>query len=327
MEAKMLKFDVANHRLSRLDSTTLASSKILERPDLQAAIVRSWEAFSSELGLEEARLLGEELQPHPSCNDRIDLLALDTDDRPVVIELKRHRDKLQLLQAVSYAAMVAKWSGQHFRDVAASAPGPLRDALTGLIGEDFTPGSPRIILLAESFDPEVILTADWLSSFGVDICAYAITPLAFGSELFVRLDRRFPLVGLDELYRSRRTRPPSNQREADWEPILSELRFTFAREAYTTFSKVKLGIPSHRRFPHMYPKSPFGAMNINLRKDYLKIYTHDQDEAMGTKLRALLGDDVQIDLWGSSETQNSGYTFVIRTAAQFRRLMLAVGEK
>ena len=322
----MLKFDPAARKLSKMNATTLANAKILERTDLQAAIVASWEAFSGELGLEEARLLGEEIQPHPSCNDRIDLLAIDTDDRPVVIELKRHRDKLQLLQAVSYAAMVAKWPVERFRTVASTAPPALREALASLVGDDFEPGPPRIILLAESFDAEVILTADWLRGFGVDICAYAVVPLELAGETFLLLDRRFPLAGLDDLYRVRRSRPAAAETGADWDAVLADLRFPFAREAYATFSKLKAGIPRHRRFPHMYARGPFGPMSINLRRDYLKIYNYDQGDEMGDKLRGALGPEVQVDTWGSAESQNSGYTFAIKTREQFQRFMRAVGE-
>lgn len=322
----MLRFDPQAKKLTRLAPSTLAQSRILEREDLQAAVIASWEAFSAELGLEEARLLGQEIQPHSACGDRIDLLALDSDDRPVVIELKRHRDKLQLLQAVSYAAMVARWSVEQYRAAATAAPAGQREGLPAVLGDDFIAGSPRIILLAESFDPEVILTADWLRGFGVDICAYAISAVDFAGQTVLRLDRRFPLAGLDDLYHARRPRPAPAEDVADWESVLSELRFPFAREAYAAFSAVRRGIPRHRRFPHMYAKGPFGPLSINMRRDYLKVYNYDQAAEMGASLRAALGTDVTVDTWGSEESQNSGYTFAIKTREQYLRFMAAVSQ-
>jgi len=78
----------------------LTQSKVLERADLQAAIKTSWDSFAAELGYDELFLVGSEVVPHESCMDRIDLLGLSRDGTPIVFELKRHRDKLQLLQAI-----------------------------------------------------------------------------------------------------------------------------------------------------------------------------------------------------------------------------------
>ncbi len=105
----MLEFDTDRKKLSRVKSSTLHASQVLERQDLQAAFVSSWDAFKSELGFEELHYVGQEVSPHRSCDDRIDILAIDGDGRPVIMELKRGRDKLQLLQAITYAAMVSTW--------------------------------------------------------------------------------------------------------------------------------------------------------------------------------------------------------------------------
>src|ERR1017187_5096000 len=100
----MLKVDPSTKTLVPVNSTTLTQTNILERTHLQASIVRSWDVFISELGYEEIFLVGSEIEPHDSCHDRIDLLGLSRDGTPIVFELKRHRDRLQLLQAISYAA-------------------------------------------------------------------------------------------------------------------------------------------------------------------------------------------------------------------------------
>jgi hypothetical protein len=78
----MLKLNPASKRLEAVSSTTLAQANILERADLQDAILHSWDSFCGELGFEELFLVGSEIAPHESCNVRIDILALGGDGKP-----------------------------------------------------------------------------------------------------------------------------------------------------------------------------------------------------------------------------------------------------
>ena len=191
----MLKVDPQSRTLSQLSTTTLKHSNILERDHLQAAILSSWDAFCGEMGFEELFLVGSEITPHDSCRDRIDILAIDADGHPVVLELKRHRDKLQLLQAISYASMIARWDADRFLSALPGNGAGQSDELRALLSdESFELREPRVVLLAESFDPEVILSADWLAGFGVSILAFAISALEHGSETLLSIDQRFPLL-------------------------------------------------------------------------------------------------------------------------------------
>jgi RecB family endonuclease NucS len=99
--------------MMRLGPKPLASVGILERNDLQQMIKNTPAEFFAELG-EQLLPLGEEIRPSEVVDDRIDLLALDADGATVVIELKRGAHKLQLLQALTYAALVAQRSNVRF---------------------------------------------------------------------------------------------------------------------------------------------------------------------------------------------------------------------
>jgi hypothetical protein len=191
----MLKLDPTSKKLEAVPSTSLTQTRILERADLQAAILNSWDSFCGELGFEELFLVGAEIMPHESCNVRIDILALGRDGQPVVFELKRHHERLQLLQALSYAAMVARWDAQCFLKELGTNQDEEADELRSLLNDDsFQLSNPQVVLIAEGFDPEVILTADWLSNFGVSISAFAVSAVEYRGDTLISIDQKFPLA-------------------------------------------------------------------------------------------------------------------------------------
>jgi hypothetical protein len=105
----MLRIDRAKRTMVRLGPKPLATAGILERDDLQQMIHNAPGEFFAELG-EQLLPLGQEIRPSEVVDDRIDFLALDTDGVAVIIELKRGAHKLQLLQALAYAALISDWT-------------------------------------------------------------------------------------------------------------------------------------------------------------------------------------------------------------------------
>lgn len=323
----MLKLDPDSKTLVPVSSTTLTGSKILERAHLQEALVRSWDAFTSELGYEELFLVGSEVVPHDACRDRIDLLALSREGTPVVIELKRHRDRLQLLQAISYAAMVAKWDAGRFTQALGTTGDEDTEELRSLLeGDAFELKGPEIILIAESFDPEVILGAEWLSQFGVPISAFAISAVEHQGEILISIDQRFPLSGVDDVYVHRTSYAPQRTADASWDEALKNTRFSFATQARDVFQRHAAGSPQYRRFSSMYAASPLGRMSISFKRKYLKIYTADQSPEAEKVIRGRLEPIITVSTWGNEGTQNSGFTFKIETDEQFAHFLKAVGE-
>lgn len=109
----MLRLDKIGKSLHRLQPKKLADAGFLERTHVQQMIRQNAGDFFAELG-ETLLLIGEEIEPTDFVADRIDLLAIDTEGGVVVIELKRGNNKLQLLQALGYAGMIAKWPAEKF---------------------------------------------------------------------------------------------------------------------------------------------------------------------------------------------------------------------
>lgn len=178
----MLKVDRDGVGLKRVRTKTLAEAGILERRDLQQMIVRDADAFFEEMG-ERLLLIGQEVRPSDYVNDSIDLLALDESGAAVVIELKRAEQKLQLLQALSYAAMLKDWGADDFiQERSRFAQEPSSDSADAIA--DHIAGSDtnevnrrqRVVLIAESFDYALLRTCEWLAeSYGVNIKCYRIT--------------------------------------------------------------------------------------------------------------------------------------------------------
>ena len=90
-EHDMLKFDVTKKEFTSLDQCAMKGENILERYDFQAALVKSWERIKAFLGLPTAFLVGQEIRPHNSVDDAIDLLAFDPEDSSLTVT---RRDRL-----------------------------------------------------------------------------------------------------------------------------------------------------------------------------------------------------------------------------------------
>lgn len=175
---------------------------------LQALIVANPEAFFMELG-EDLILIGDEIAPSDVIDRRIDLLALDRQGSVVVIELKRGSDRLQLLQAVSYAALISDWTPQHLVELIASKRKMTEADATEQIDSfldcelSAVNESQRVVLLAEAYDYGVLAAGQWLTErYGLDIRCYQmrlarqgeLTPLSC-TRLFPARDLRDQAVG------------------------------------------------------------------------------------------------------------------------------------
>jgi len=193
----MLRLDKSTGALVRLADSSTQGAGLLERSDIQKMIRQNAGDFFKELG-EDLLLIGEEVQPADFVKDRIDLLALDSEGTAVIIELKRGADnKLQLMQAISYAGMVSEWDSERIlRQYAIFVKKPIEDArdeLEQFLNEGLGTlnQSQRIVLLPDQFPYEVLIGSKWLPE--KDIRCYRFV-LAEGelSQIFVTCPRVYP---------------------------------------------------------------------------------------------------------------------------------------
>ncbi len=222
----MLKIDRKKQSFSLLDTPSLADVSITERYDLQEFICNSPEAFFKEIG-QNLFLLGKEVEPSKSVQDRIDVLAMDKEGCCVVVELKRGTHKLHLLQAISYAGMISQWESD---DVLQLLDDERQEALADFLEVDTEEinREQRIILVAEAFDYALLIGAEWLSEqHGVDVtcCRIALAKDSATDSEYLVCSNVYPAPELakEAVQRGRRKIGTSKIKWADWETALESV--------------------------------------------------------------------------------------------------------
>ena len=168
-----------------LKPTRFADENIWERKHIE-----EWIRKNPQILGEELLVVSIEFDQFDQSGERIDVLAVDGNGNLVVVELKRSSGGGSAeLQAIRYAAMVStmtlsllaphyvsylrKYDNYIISDEEAMQR--IRAFVTNPGFEDLT-DTPRIILCAQDFGPELTSTVLWLNSFGLDITCVRITP-------------------------------------------------------------------------------------------------------------------------------------------------------
>ena len=241
----MLRIERQQKRFTRLDQPKLAEASITERYDLQQFIFNSSEDFFAEVG-EDFFIIGKEIPPSKVIQDRIDLLAVDPEGNVVIIELKRGNDKLQLLQAVAYAGMVAQWKTGDFLGL---LDADRQEKLVDFLNVDTAEinREQRIVLIAEAYDYEVLVGAEWLhNKYELDILCCRISlssDHASGAE-YLACTPVFPAPELAVQAVQRRGEPPTIPWR-DWEQALADLGNSAIADYYK--SQLQRGRESYLR--------------------------------------------------------------------------------
>lgn len=138
--------------------------------------------------------------------DRLDILGLDSDGHPVVVELKRDKapDTVDM-QALKYAALVSRFTLSHLAAAHADyvrkrdPDHPVSDEQAlALLTEQSTVDeqtlrAPRIILMAASFPRTVTATVVYLNqSLNLDIRLLAFKAYRTGGQVLVTISQLYP---------------------------------------------------------------------------------------------------------------------------------------
>ena len=313
----MLKYDKLNRTLTKVKETSLTNEQLLERPDLQASIINSWDVFRNEINFPSAMLIGQEINPDQSTLDRLDILALDSEDLSlIVLELKREKNKLHLLQAISYAAMLSNTNNDELKEIAQSQKCYEHEELIEFLESNDLSSEIKIILIAESFHPEVIITADWLKNYGISVYAFAINTHHTDNEVHLGFEQRYPLRELTEVYDHRKNVKKSKIKELSWDDVISKCEYDFAKKAINMCKKIKEGEPSRKRFVHILKDfQGFNWMSFLFRRKYINIYLVGGDQEIFNRLVKKLPTTIQTGSW------KRGFWFHIKEEKEFEQLI------
>ena len=170
----------------------------LQEQDLQRAVRDAPQVLEKELFI-----VAEEYSNWEDSWRSIDLLALDSDGRLVVVELKRtqtgdHMD----LQAVRYAAMVANMTFAQVVDAhkdylirrgeEEDAEKRIREHL-GERGDEIASSIPRILLASGDFSSELTTSVLWLNDNGLEITCVRLDLHRTGDGLYLSSSQVIPI--------------------------------------------------------------------------------------------------------------------------------------
>jgi hypothetical protein len=197
-------YDVTSEGLLLRVPVSFARLAMYERADLQRLLRDDIRPLGDDL-----LVVAEEFGEWQDARRRIDLLAIDSSARLVVIELKRTDDGGHMeLQAIRYAAMVSSMGFDEVLDAftrhRAKHPGPEdTDPRTELLAflnaseDEIDPvisTDVRIILVSADFGREITTTVLWLNGFdGMDIRCVRLTPYEQDNGVLLDIQQVLPL--------------------------------------------------------------------------------------------------------------------------------------
>ncbi len=322
----MLRIDKGTGSFVRLTDSSTASAGLLERYDIQKMIRQGSADFFKEIG-EDLLLIGEEVQPAEFVKDRIDLLALDSEGVTVVIELKRGADnKLQLMQAVSYAGMVSEWEPERvLRQYAGFAKKPLEDARDDI--EQFLDEglgtlnqSQRVILLADQFPYEVLIGSKWLRE--KDLRCYRFV-LAEGDagQIFLTCPRVYPPLELTETASKPGTSAVTSG-YSDWATALSEGVENLAVKSFFQ-AELDSGAENTLAGGQLYYRiGDRREFSVGPRRKYAYVWQYDRFEGDLEFWTSLLGAEAKIQI----VNHNQSLRFLLSTEPQFTQFKNALSN-
>lgn len=196
----MYKIDKTANRIQLLEEKQLSELGFTERKHLQEWLA----AEPSALG-EELLVIQKEFDGFDKTNERLDLLALDKQQRLVIIENKLNSGRDVVWQALKYASYCSSLKRDQIVDIfqryldrhgGGSAREKLIEFFDGIEIDELklnAGNTQRIFMVATHFRKEVTSTAMWLLGHGVPLKCFKVGTYEMGADLLFRIDQVIPM--------------------------------------------------------------------------------------------------------------------------------------
>lgn len=215
----MYKVDFESKQIIPMSAVTFSALNLKERFDIQEWLAKTPEILGE--GDNTLLIIAKELPVNDwvSRGIRLDLLAIDTKGKLVVIELKRDEGRGDVdWQAIKYASRCSKYQPNYIVKLLSKYAGvdetearrmivehinneiderfPVNDDMVSdALARTPTALDVRIILVAKDFHPDIASSALWLHENKIDITCIRIKPYQDAStgDIFVVPERIIPL--------------------------------------------------------------------------------------------------------------------------------------
>jgi hypothetical protein len=310
-------YELENGTLTAAIPTRFDTEKLRERQDIQ----RMLREQISILG-EDLFVLSDEYGGWIDSHRRIDLLCIDPEANLVVIELKRDDAGHMELQAIRYAAMIARMTfaeavdahAQYLRRCGQDADTAEAALLSFLKWGEANQGefgdSVRIILASANFSKELTTAVLWLREQGLDVSCIRLSPYKL-SDGRILLDVQ-PIIPLPEATQFQTQIGLKRQAEQKAKAQRHEIRYEFWQQL---LQLAATRTPLHAgRNPTKdnWIAAPTGirgfGLNYNIRQHDSQVYLWIEDNEAA--FHALEADKSAIELefgrpliWKRADTQ------------------------
>ena len=204
-EPQLYRVNTESRESERIDEVNFDQLGLKERRDIQ-----EWVATNPRILGEDLLIVGKEFSGFDLTNERLDLLAVDSDGKLVIIELKRDDSGTDAhWQAIKYASYLRRATHENIVDMLADyASISADDAGTRLLqhlgADDFNAlnNDQRIILASHRFAPEVTSASLWINEKASRenlITCVTLTPYrdANTGSLYIQATTIIPVPGID----------------------------------------------------------------------------------------------------------------------------------
>ena len=203
-EPQLFRVNPGSSESERIQSVDFRELALRERQDIQ-----EWVAANPDILEDNLLVVCKEFSGFDRTNERLDLLAVDSDGKLVVIELKRDDTGADAhWQAIKYASYLRRTSGDEIVEILANyADISWDDACDRLVrhlgGDDLNAlnNDQRIILASHRFAPEVTSAALWLNEKAPGenlITCVTLTPYQMDGTVYIQASTIIPVPGVED---------------------------------------------------------------------------------------------------------------------------------